>query len=38
LEYCNVPKQYLSEGINDYASYGKGLLALEQQFKDKGIL
>jgi hypothetical protein len=23
LEYCNVPKQYLSEGINDYASYGK---------------
>jgi DNA primase len=40
FEYCNVPKSYLSEGINDYAELGRihGLSKLEQQFKEKGIL
>lgn len=38
--YCNVPRIYLSEGINDYAELGKvyGLKKLEEQFKEKGIL
>lgn len=38
--YCNVDRQYLKEGINDYAELGKvhGLDKLEKQFKDKGII
>ncbi len=40
FEYLNVPKIYLSEGINDYAELAKvhGLKKLEEQFKQKGLL
>lgn len=40
FDYCNVPKIYLSEGINDYADFGKtyGLEKIKEQFKQKQIL
>lgn len=38
--YCNVNKDYLSQGINDYAELGKvyGLKEIEKQFIEKGII
>lgn len=38
--YCNVPRRYLSEGINDFADLGKihGLQAIAKHFKEKGII
>jgi len=40
FDYCNVPKKYLYEGINDFADLGRhyGLSAIEQIFKEKGLL
>jgi hypothetical protein len=40
FEYTNVPRQYLAEGIKDWADLAKahGLQAIEQYLKQKGIL
>ena len=40
FDYCNVPRQYLSEGIKDWADLVKehGLEVIEQYLKEKGIL
>jgi len=40
FDYCNVPKEYLKEGIKDWADLAKahGMNAIEQCLKNKGIL
>jgi hypothetical protein len=40
FDYCNVPKQYLSEDIKDWAELArmKGMGTLEKIFKEKGLL
>jgi DNA primase len=40
FDYMNVPRQYLAEGIKDWADLAKthGLQAIEQYLKQKGIL
>ena len=40
FDYTNVPRQYLAEGIKDWADLAKahGLQAIEQYLKQKGIL
>jgi hypothetical protein len=40
FDYTNVPRQYLAEGIKDWADLAKvhGLQAIEKYLKQKGIL
>jgi hypothetical protein len=40
FDYCNPPKKYLAENINDWASLGKthGLKAIEDYFKEKKLI
>lgn len=40
FDYMNVPRQYLNEGIKDWAELArvKGLHTVEQIFKDKGLI
>lgn len=40
FEYCNVPRKYLAENINDWAGLGKayGLKAIEDHFREKSII
>lgn len=41
FDYCNVPKQYLAENINDWAALSKkpdGMKIIENYFKQKGII
>ena len=40
FEYCNVPRKYLSEGINDWADLAKvhGLKVIEEYLINKSIL
>lgn len=40
FDYCNVPRKYLAEGINDFADLAKkyGLNIITQILKDKNIL
>ena len=40
FDYCNVPKQYLSEGIKDWALLAKekGLKTVERILKEKNII
>jgi len=40
FDYCNVPKQYLSEGIKDFADLAKihGLKTIENYLKQKKLL
>jgi hypothetical protein len=40
FDYCNVPRQYLSEDIKDWAELArvKGMATLEKIFKEKGLL
>lgn len=40
FEYCNVPRQYLTEGIKDFADWAKtyGLKKIEEYLKEKQIL
>jgi hypothetical protein len=40
FEYCNVPKQYLTEGIKDFADWAKiyGLKTVQDYLKEKNII
>lgn len=40
FDYCNVPREYLSEDIKDWAELAKvhGLKVIEDYFKEKGLL
>ena len=40
FDYCNVPKQYLSEGIKDWADLGKtyGMKAIEKYLIEKNLI
>ena len=40
FDYCNVPKQYLSEGIKDWALLGKihGMKAIEKYLIEKNLI
>jgi DNA primase len=40
FDYCNVPRQYLSEDIKDWAELArvKGMATVERIFKEKGLL
>jgi hypothetical protein len=40
FDYCNVPRQYLSEGLKDWSDLGKtyGLKVIEDYLKEKSIL
>ena len=40
FDYCNVPKQYLSEGIKDWADLGKtyGMKAIENYLIEKNLI
>ena len=40
FEYCNVPKKYLEEGINDWADLAKhyGLKVIEDYLINKSII
>ena len=40
FDYCNVPRQYLAEGIKDWAALGAkyGLKTIENILKEKGII
>jgi hypothetical protein len=40
FNYCNVERKYLAQGINDYAELARvhGMQAVEQQFKDRGMI
>jgi hypothetical protein len=40
FDYCNVPRQYLSEGIKDWADLAKvhGMKAIEDYLKEKQLL
>ena len=40
FEYCNVPKKYLAEGINDWADLAKhyGLKVIEDYLINKSII
>ena len=40
FDYCNVPREYLKEGIKDWSDLAKahGMNVIEQCLKNKGIL
>lgn len=40
FDYCNVPKQYLAEGIKDWADLARihGMDTIENYFKTKGLI
>lgn len=40
FDYCNVPREYLKENINDWAALGRahGLNSIEEILKQKGLL
>ena len=40
MEYCNVPRKYLLEGIKDFADLGKShsLQAIEEVLKQKNLI